>query len=243
MSPEELVQSVCPLIGSVGGAFYFTPETKARGRELGIDSFRFYFLGRAGVLGDVEAPVVVSALGYFEPKLVAKMWDSGRAIVPPRDAGRAYVEESHRFGRQRFTGLDGLESFCAAAEAIRDGVHPAALALYAGLASEPLADDPPARAMQLATVLRELRGSAHLVALVAGGIAPRTVHYARRPDFYQSFGWPEDDPPVVTDDDLTRMAAADELTDQLMAAAFGVLDDAGRTALLEGAQRMAAAAA
>ena len=57
MTPTELVQAACPKIGSLGGAFYFDKETLAKGKELGLDGFRFYFLGRGGVLGDVEPRV------------------------------------------------------------------------------------------------------------------------------------------------------------------------------------------
>ncbi len=66
-TPMELVQSACPKIGSLGSAHYFDREiTVPRGKELGLDGFRFYFLGRGGVLGDVEARVVRSAFGYAE---------------------------------------------------------------------------------------------------------------------------------------------------------------------------------
>ncbi len=78
MTPTELVQAACPKIASLGAAFYFNPETVAKGKELGLDGFRFYFLGRGGVLGDVEARVVRSAFGYFAPELVDKMWNSSR---------------------------------------------------------------------------------------------------------------------------------------------------------------------
>ncbi|HUZ10790.1 MAG TPA: hypothetical protein VMU76_11560 [Acidimicrobiales bacterium] len=240
MTPEELVATACPLFGSIGAAFYFDPATLSRGKELGLDGFRFYFLGRGGVLGDVEAPVVQSAFGYFAPGLVAKMWNSARAIVPPRQAGRAYVEESQRFGRANFDGVPGLDGFCTAAEAVRDAVDPAALALYAGLAAEPLAEDAPARAMQLATVLREFRGSAHLLAVVASGVPPRVAHYFRRPDDFTSFGYTEAEVPVLSEQDRSRIAAADALTDAVVLQAFGVLDEGGREALVQGAQRMAA---
>ena len=241
MTPEELVATACPLLGSVGAAFYFDPSTLSRGKELGLDGFRFYFLGRGGVLGDVEAPVVQSAFGYFSPGVVAKMWNSGRAIVAPREAARAYAEESQRFGREHFGAVPGLDGFCAAAEAVRDAAHPAALALFAGLAAEPLAEDAPARAMQLATVLRELRGSVHLVAVVASGVSPRVAHYFRRPDDFAAFGYGEADVPVVTEGDRSRMAAADALTDALLLPVFGVLDEEGREALVRGVQGMAAA--
>jgi hypothetical protein len=238
MTPEELVESACPILGELGGAFYFTPETMAHGRQIGLDGFRFYIEGRGGVLGDVEAPVIVGALGYFEPKLVTRMWDTARAIVPPREAARAYVEQSRQFGRDHFAALSGLEYFCAAAEGVRGALHPAGLGLYPGLSAEPLADDVPGRAMQLVAELRELRGSVHLLAVVASRVEPRVAHYVRRPDTFTQFGWSEDDVPVVTEEVLTRLAEADGLTDRLMADAFGVLDEAGRSALLGGARRM-----
>ena len=241
MTPEELVAAACPLIGSLGGAFYFAPETLARGKELGLGGLRFYFLGRGGVLGDVEPEVVQSAFGYFPPALVTKLWNSSKAITPPRAAGRAYVEQSWVFGRAHFGGIEGLEAFCEAAQAVSDATDPAGLALYAGLAAEPLPDDAPARAMQLVTVLRELRGSVHLVAVVACGVEPKVAHFIRRPDDFVSTGWSEIDAPVVTDEDRSNLAKADGITDRLMARAFGVLDGAGGVALLDGARAMSKA--
>jgi hypothetical protein len=238
MTPEELVESACPILGSLGGAFYFTPETMARGREIGLDGFRFYIEGRGGVLGDVESPVIVGALGYFQPTLVARMWDSARAVVPPRQAAREYIEQSRQFGRDHFSGLPELDAFCAAAEGVRGAMHPAGLGLYPGLSVEPLAHDVPGRAMQLVAELRELRGSVHLLAMVASRVEPRIAHYVRRPDLFIQFGWSEDDVPVVTEALLTRLAQADELTDRLMADAFDVLDEDARSALLAGAVRM-----
>ena len=155
MTPEELVTDTCPRIATLGAAFYFCPETLARGKELGLDGFRFYFLGRGGVLGDVDARVVQSAFGYFEANLAAKIWNSARdrAKGTPREVGRAYVGASQEFGRQYFAAVPGLERFCTAAETVVANTDPAGLTLFAALASEPLAADPPARAMQLVTVL------------------------------------------------------------------------------------------
>lgn len=62
-STQELLARISPLVGAAGSAFYVVLETLACGRETGLDGFRFYFLGRGGVLGDVEAPVVASAFG------------------------------------------------------------------------------------------------------------------------------------------------------------------------------------
>jgi hypothetical protein len=238
MTPQELVSAACPKIHELGSTFYFTPATAARGEKLGLDVFEFYFLGRGGVLGDVEARVVTSALGYFKPKLVQSMWNAGRAKIAPREAGRAYLECCRDWGRDRFSDLDGLESFCEAAAAVNAAADPVGLVLYAGISAEPLGDDLPGRAMQLVTVLRELRGSAHLLAVVACGVPPVVAHYVRRPDFFGIFGWSDRDVPIVTAEDHAALDAADELTDRLMLPAFSVLDSAGSDALVRGLEAM-----
>lgn len=239
MTPDQLVSTVCPPIGDLGAAFYFVPSTVARGKELGLDGFRFYFLGRGGVLGDVEAPVVTSAFGYFAPELVDKMWTSARSKLAPRDAARAYLACAADLAREKLAGAEGLEPFCAAAEAVVAAADRAGLALFAGLAAEPLPDDPPARAYQLVTVLREMRGGFHLVAVVAAGLAPRMAHLIRRPEMDQSFGWTEQ--PQVADEDRSLLAAADEVTDRLCAEPYGAVDDAGAAALVAGVETMKAA--
>ncbi|MGH3098111.1 MAG: SCO6745 family protein [Streptosporangiales bacterium] len=240
-STAEVVAAACPSIGSIGGAFYFTDETIAVGKEHGLDGYRFYFLGRGGVLGDVQPAVVESAFGYFHPALVEKMWITGRerTRLSPHDAGRLYLQCCHDFGRRHLAGVPGLDGFCAAASAVNASAGRAGLALYAAVAAEPLPDDLPARAMQLAAVLREFRGSTHLLAVLAtDGIDPATAHGIRRPDYWTTFGYDEDTRPAGTDEQQDALAAADELTDRLVAPAFDVLDQHGRAALLAGLEAM-----
>jgi hypothetical protein len=234
MTPQELIDLVCPKIRDLGWTFYFTPETIAVGEGLGLDVFHFYALGRGGVLGDVEPQVVSSAFGYFNPATVTAIWNAARDICAPRKAGRIYMECSADLGRARFTGIEGLDAFCAAAGAVNDAADPVGLSLYAAISAEPLADDLPGRAMQLVTVLREFRGSAHLLAVRASGLDAKTAHFIRRPNDIGMFGWTESDAPVITDVELAKLAAADELTDRLVLPAYSVLDESGRRALVEG---------
>src|SRR5699024_2824732 len=115
----------------------------------------------------------------------------------------------------------------------------AGLTLYSGLAAEPLASDLPARAMQLAAVLREFRGSAHLLAILAtDGIDPMTAHGLNSPGMWTTFGYAEGTAPEGTQQERDALAAADELTDRLVTPAFDVLDAGGRTALLDGLTAM-----
>jgi hypothetical protein len=234
MTVDELMSIACPKIRDLGWAFYFVPETAAVGQELGLDGFRFYFLGRGGVLGDVEPTVVASAFGYFNPAVVESMWRSGSEIVSPRVAGRAYMDCCADFGRRALADVAGLEAFVAAAGAVNDAADPTGLALYAGIKAEALADDLPARAMQLVTVLRELRGSAHLVAVRAVGLDAKTAHAVTRPNDMAMFGWSPDDATLGTDEARAAMAEAEALTDRIVRPAYAVLDEAGQQALLDG---------
>jgi hypothetical protein len=102
----------------------------------------------------------------------------------------------------------------------------------------PLVDDMAGRAMQLATVLREWRGAAHLVALIASGIDPKLAHFLRRPSYFEVFGWNESDRPRLDGTEWARLAAAETLTDRIVAPAFSSLDAAGAAALLCGADQM-----
>ncbi len=238
MNPEEFVSTASPMIGSIGAAFYFVPETLERGTTLGLDGFRFYFLGRGGVLGDVESEVITSAFGYFEPALVSKMWDSARQIADPRETARAYMEACHDFGRSHFSDLSGLEEFCSSAKKVVGATELAGLALFAGISAEALPDDLAARAMHLVAVLREFRGSVHLLAVVASGIKPKVAHYMRRPEFYSVFGYKEDDVPVISDDDKARLKEADLLTDRLVACPYQVLSSSELIQMLEVIQCM-----
>lgn len=242
MLTQELVTDVSPLIADIGYRYYFAPDTEAVAGEFGLDLFSFYFLGRGGVLGDVEAPVVAAAFGYFNPDAVSMMWDDARSKLAPRDAARRHLGCCAEFGRRYLGGVDGLEAFCAAAEAVHGAAQRsvAALALYAGMAAEALPEDLPARAMHLVAMLREHRGSVHLVAVVAAGLDPAVAHYLRRPDDWRLFGWRADQVPTVTDIDRRRLADVDATTDRLVGPAYAVLDDAGRQALSEGMHAMAA---
>lgn len=245
MKTLELVRTVSPVVGKLGAAWYFTPETMQVGAELGLDGFRFYFLGRGGVLGDVEWPVVHAAFGYFEPSLIEKMWTSGSERARPRDAARAHLRACAEHGRRHLGEVDGLEAYCDAADAIVRSARrdPAGLSLFAGLASEPLPDDLPGRAMVVTAVLRELRGSAHLVAVAASGLPTPVAHRISRPDDMALFGWAPGTVPEPTDADRAAHRAAEALTDEMVSRFYAAVDEDAATALVDTSARMAAAAA
>jgi len=239
MEPREVMQATKKQIGDIGAAFYFHPDTLATGKELNLDGFRFYVLGRGGVLGDVEAEVVRSAFGYFAPGLVEKIWNSAKERVAPREAARAYIECNQALGRAKLADVEGLDAFVEAAGIIVGAVDPGALALFAGVKSEPVPDDAPAAAIHQAMVLRELRGSAHLVALAAVGLSTAKAHAIKRPDDVATFGYAE--PPVVTDDDRSKHVRAETVTDDVLESAYARLTEAQSDAFVAGVAAIHAA--
>jgi len=225
-------------IGTLGSAHYFDATTLAVGKANGLDGFRFYFLGRGGVLGDVEAGVVSSAFGYFNPALVDKMWTSAKERVAPREAARLYLAASHELARAKLAEAD-LAAFCEAAATIAEHIDPAGLALYAGIAAEPQPADVPARAYHLCNVIREGRGSAHLLAIRAVGLSPREAHQIKRPTELAAFGWESE--LELSDDHRQRWEQAEELTDAMLEPAWASIDEAGRQAVIDGLATMSAA--
>lgn len=241
MTPDECTERLAQPIQDVGAAFYFDEHTIEYGkRRLGIDGFRFYFVGRGGVLGDVPAAVVRSAFGYFKPALLERMWNTGleRAQAEgARDVAEAYLECAYRFAEHRFDGIE-VGAFNRAATAVIERADPAALVLFAGYRSMPVPEDPIALAQHNAILLRELRGGVHLAAVAAVGLDSAVAHAIRRPEELALFGL-QDEPPEITDHDRYLLAEADRLTDSTVAVLLGTLDEDDRTALVTTADAMA----
>jgi hypothetical protein len=240
MQPRDVMLAIAKKTGDIGASFYFDPETVARGKELGLDGFRFYFLGRGGVLGDVDSAVIRSAFGYFHPKVIARMWDTARTRMEPHYAAQAFIECCHQFGRRKFAGLEGLDAYVDSAGTVIAAVDGGAMALFAGVRAEPVPDDAPAAAIHQAMVLREMRGSAHLAAITAVGLSTDVAHAIKRPDDVELFGW-GDDPPVVTDEARRLHEQAEELTNTALVGAFATLSESQSEALVAGTDAMHAA--
>jgi hypothetical protein len=164
--------------------------------------------------------------------------------VSPLTAAQAYFDECGKRGTELFAGIDAgvLSAYVEAADIVIDHADLAALPLFAGIAGmECAGDDVAACAMQKASVLRELRGSVHLCAVLASGLSDAQAHAIKRPGDVAVFGW-EEAPSVPIDGD-ERMDAAEELTDSMLERAFFALTTNQALALVAGTKAMAAALA
>lgn len=231
----ETIRAVSPQINDLGGRFMLHPDTLAIGSQAGYpNGFAWYVTGRGGVLGDVDADVIVAAFAYFNPKIIRRMWESGIAVEGARRAGSRYAEACAAWGRQRLKDAKGCDRFAELAERVVESVDVAGLSLFAGWRREPLPADAEGRAYQLLHVMREWRGSVHIVAVLGSGITPLQALLATDdgPSHAKIFGWGDDLSNAIHLRDLK--AGIELLTDNLMLPAYeSALNAAERTEFVE----------
>ncbi|MBW8480985.1 SCO6745 family protein [Actinomadura parmotrematis] len=243
----EIAAAVALPVGRLGGAFMISREARAFGDALRLTGWAPYFRGRFGVLGDVDADVVASAAGFFPAGVVRAAWEAG-AGVPAAEAAARYAVAAQEYGRRTLADFAGAERLAELLQRVVDGAGVLGAPVFAGWRAVPLPEDAPARAVQLAHVLRELRGGLHIAAVLASGQSPLEAILTGRSPLLPSgepnaefFGWPRPYP-APTDEDRRRHADAERLTDALMAPAFAVLDKAEGeelTALVTEAEHLA----
>lgn len=229
-------------MGDVGGRWLLAPEVLGPSKDHGYpNGFVYYFLGRGGVLGDVDADVISAGFGFFQPSLVRTMWEQGLAVEGPRQAATRLGAACAGYGRARLAEFAGAARFIELAERLVDGAPVMGLPLFAGWRAEARPADAPARAFFLAHVLREWRGSAHIVAAAACGLTPlESILAGHGTDRAKMFGWGEtfDDASHLTE----RRERCEALTDQICAVALeATLSPEEQHELVELATQMQAA--
>ncbi len=226
------VKALTEPVGYLGGRWMLHPEVLGPCRDVGYpNGYAYYVAGRGGVLGDVDADVIAAAFGFFEPTLVRKMWDVGAAVEGAAAAAARYGAACAQFGRMRLAGFDGADRVCELAARVAAVGDITGLALFAGWRNQPLPEDAAGRAYFLTHILRELRGAAHLIAVVATGLGPRAAVFASGgADSANQFGWsgPYDDLSGVTKQE------AEELTDEILTRLYSTVLSAEDVAELAG---------
>ena len=228
MTSLELVNHTKATIGGLGARYMLHPETAAVGTAAGYENgWAWDFTGRGGVLGDVDAAVVASAFGFFGEPMVRMMWEAGTKVEGARAAGTRYAAACAEFGRRRLQGVAGLERFNDLAERVTNAVDGSGLSLFVALRAEHAPSDPAGRAYWNICLLREWRGSEHVVAVRASGLTPAQAILTGYPDAATGIkeasrrGFGDGHP------DASHLAGArrraEELTDTLQAAGYEVL--------------------
>lgn len=213
-------------IEAVHSVVYFAPDAQSRYESLGLKGYWMgYAASRAGALGTPAAPVVVATFHGFAPRLVERAVPDAWRMADPQ----AVLAERLAIAR------DALGPALAGHDVERLAARLAQVVGRADLAGKPLAaaesslavpDDAVGALWRHASVLRELRGDAHVSVLVTaglGGAASNALQVAlgRAPERQRSVrGWTEDEWADAIDD-LRRRGWVD---------ADGAPTDTGRAA-------------
>jgi hypothetical protein len=226
-------------IEQIGRDYMLHAETFARSEAHGYPHpFAGYFAGRGGVLGDVDWEVVDAVFAVFEPAVTKMFWEQGRAVHGAAEGARLYWEQVADWARDHLTGAPGLDRIVELGERIIDAAPAAGMPLFCAWRLMPRAQDAPARAMQVLFILRELRGSIHLSALISAGIKPVEGHILNKgPEFAAFCGFQEPFPDCAHL--KARKDEVEEVTDQRMAE---IVETALSTAEAEELAELSAAA-
>jgi hypothetical protein len=220
LTGEQTVQAVDKIVHDVGTVWMIHEDTRARAEEYGYSKLQpFYFAGRGGVLGDVDAGVIIAAFGWWNPGYVRLMWDRGLAVAGARESARRYQKACADWAEDHLAGYPEADRLSELAQKVVDGAEESGLPLFAGWRAQPRAEGGAARMLQLVHVMREWRGAVHLVATTAAGLGPLeailTNEGASQARF---FGWRDDLPDC--DHLKDRQVQAQEITDRLLAAQY-----------------------
>ncbi|MDN4522739.1 evbL [Mycolicibacterium austroafricanum] len=196
MSNADLIDTVATAGAAIEQAvavFMLHPETYGGSIAAGYQNpLAGYVAGRGGVLGEATGATVSAVFAVFEPVGLAAMWDEGVAVHGAARASEIYWDQTAEFGRKYLSGAEGLDRIAALGEKLIASTPITALPLFAGWRAMPLAEDAPARALQVMFVLRELRAGLHFNALSLSGLTPVEAHMLNKgPGYTAMFGWPE----------------------------------------------------
>ncbi|MDN4519047.1 evbL [Mycolicibacterium sp. jd] len=221
-------------IEQVVAVFMLHPETFAESVAAGYENpFAGYVAGRGGVLGEATGVAVSSVFVVFEPEALRGLWEEGVAVRGAAEAAKLYWEQAAGFGRRYLAGAQGLDRLAELGEKVIAATPGAGLPLYAGWRTMPLADDAPARAMQVMFVLRELRAGVHFNVLNNSGISAIEAHMLNKGQEYATlFGWPEPFPDGA--DKAERYGEVEEATNRRMAEILSAVLDGDEAAELAG---------
>jgi hypothetical protein len=231
VTPEQTAHEIAMAVVDVPARFMSAPATLARGEELGLRGFDFYFAGRGGALGDVPADVVVAAMVFFAPHVVVRAWERTADALPRRQAAEEFAACGHAWAREHFSPGPDYARLAALLGRVVAGAAVAGAPLFAGWRAMTEPSDDTSLVQHRLNVLRELRGGLHAAAILTVGLTPHEAVALRTPDRVSAFGWkePHPEPEPLRD----RWQLAEARTDRMVGKHFGVLDDTERTELVD----------
>jgi hypothetical protein len=209
------------------------PETFAPGIAAGFSGLDFYFCGRGGAMGDVEADVVAASIALLGPEATRSNWEAGRTVMPPREAAELFAAACADHGRRNLPEDVDHTQLAELAGKVIAAADSSGLPLFAAWRTMPVPDDPKGAASHQLNVLREHRGAAHAAAVISHGLRPVEASLVLGGTGNAAFLGHLEPYPEVTDDMRTRREAAEVSTTTIVAPAFAALSEAERERFVE----------
>jgi len=146
-------------------------RTNERLAERGLDFLTSYVGGRGVTLGRPTGAVVASSFAWFEPGLVASVYDAAVGALPPEELAALRAQATTESLRQVLEEDDPTEvaDLLAEAAAAADGTG---RPLFSGLRGQGRPPDPVERLWWAAGLVREHRGDSHIAAANAARLGP-----------------------------------------------------------------------
>lgn len=246
-----LVRRLGWLTETVHAVVYFAPEPRVAYEQLGLRGFwRGYFAGRCAALGPVGPDLAAAVLGGFAPTMVARAIPEVWQIATPAEVLTARTRAATA-ALGRLLPPDSADQVVTAAELTNRcikalDVPGRPMAAAHRQVARPA--DPLGALWHDVTVLREHRGDGHLIALAAAGLVwpePHLLIVDRLDPAQQAHrGWTDEQWTVAASRIHHHdLAAIDDATDRLAAAAYDILTPQERAALATALLPLAAAAA
>lgn len=228
ITPTDAARAAGRAVHDLAAAFMLDGATYQQAAEVGYDGIAFYYAGRGGVLGDVDADLVTEAFVFIPAESVRSAWESS-AMVEDRAASAArFANCAHSWARDHLP--EGAADYARLAELagrIEFAADAADAPVFAGWRALPEPSDDRALALHRMNALRELRAARHGRAVRTAGIAPVEALMVKTPYMADIFGWPE--PRPAPDEALrARWAVAEDATNELFGQDLAVLSPTER---------------
>lgn len=245
MDADELSKLTADPIQVLGMSFYFDPLTRDAGKELGLNVYEFYGLGRAGTLGDVDPAMVEDVFYFFHPSVIDFIWTNAKTNADPTAVANAHLRAAYAFADRTFGALDTtlLSDFARAVARVVGNHEDGTCPLVDGYRAFRAPSDPVHAAYLSTILLRELRGGLHIYAVREVGLDALTACYLQDPSVFSLHGYHDDDAPEVTAELTQQKERAEGLTDHAMAQRFGVVGEDDRLVIARATGLMFAALA
>ncbi len=224
LTPEEAARQSAPAIHDLAANFMLDGATYVAAAAAGYDGIAFYFAGRGGVLGDVDADAVSEAFLFFPPESVRAGWESAADVESRAESAQRFATAAHDWAAGHLP--DGAVDYARLAElagTVVDNADGTDAPVFVGWRNLAEPNDVKALALHRLNALRELRAARHMAAIVETDLEPLDAFMVKTPYMAGIFGWPE---PESDPDEETRLRweRAEELTNERFGADLTVLD-------------------